>query len=57
MLVLTRKLNEQLTIKTPSGEVIIIEVKNLRKGSVKIGVQARRDVTIHRTETLEQGDK
>lgn len=57
MLVLTRKLNEQLTIETPSGEVIIIEVKNLRKGSVKIGIQARRDVTIHRTETLEQGDK
>lgn len=56
MLILTRKPGEQLTVVTPSGEVITIEITNMRRHQVRIGIEAARDIKIYRTETLQPGD-
>lgn len=62
MLVLARRHNESIIIKTASGEVIevvLIEIKNLHK--VRIGIIAPADVKIKRHEIYEgrsyAGDK
>ncbi len=49
MLVLTRGLGEQIMI----GNDIVISVEDMRYNSVRIGVQAPRDVPIHRQEIHE----
>ncbi len=49
MLVLTRGLGEKIMI----GDDIVISVEDLRYNSVQIGVQAPRDVPIHRQEIHE----
>lgn len=46
MLVLTRKLGETITI----GDHVKVTVVGIDKGQVRIGIQAPRDVIVHREE-------
>ena len=50
MLVLTRKSGESLYI----GDDIVITVIDVRKGQVKIGVEAPKSVPVYRKELLEK---
>jgi carbon storage regulator len=47
MLVLSRKPLEQIVIA--NGEIVITVVE-IRKGSVRLGIEAPRDVPVHRRE-------
>lgn len=49
MLVLTRKLNESIVI----GDDIIIKVVDVSGKSVKIGIDAPKDITVYRHEVFE----
>ncbi len=49
MLVLTRKVNESITI----GNDITITVLDIRRNQVRIGIEAPRDTSVHRTEIYE----
>jgi len=49
MLVLSRKKNEGITIDHPSGAIHIVVVE-VRGDKVRIGIEAERDVMIHRDE-------
>ena len=46
MLILTRKVGESLLI----GDDVSITILNIRGNQVKIGVQAPKDVSVHREE-------
>lgn len=48
MLVLTRKLNEGIVI----GEHIRITVLEIKDQSVKLGIQAPREISVHRDEVF-----
>ncbi|NIS07120.1 MAG: carbon storage regulator CsrA [Gammaproteobacteria bacterium] len=50
MLILTRKIGEEIVI----GENILVKVLGVRSGQVKIGVQAPRELPVHRQEVLER---
>lgn len=50
MLTLTRKVGERIIV----GDEIVIEVKEIRRNHVRIGVQAPDDVKIHREEVWER---
>lgn len=50
MLVLSRKTNESIMI----GDEIEVIVLDVREGSVKIGINAPRTITVHRQEVYEE---
>lgn len=50
MLVLTRKRNQEIVI----GDDIRVVVVSIDRGTVRLGIVARRDVNIARSELLEQ---
>lgn len=50
MLILTRKAGETVLI----GDDISITVLNIRGNQVKIGIEAPKDVTVHREEIYER---
>jgi len=50
MLVLTRKKGEKIVVRTPHGEVIVITLGEHQHGRTKVGIDAPRDVTVHRWE-------
>ena len=52
MLILTRRVGETLKI----GEDIEVTVLGLRGGQVRIGINAPRDVAVHREEILSSRD-
>jgi carbon storage regulator len=49
MLVLSRKLNEKIMI----GDMIEVSILELSKDRVKIGVNAPKQITVHRKEVYE----
>jgi carbon storage regulator len=53
MLTLTRKVGEQIRI----GDGITIVVKEIRKGQVRLGIEAPGDVPIHREEIAARIDR
>jgi carbon storage regulator len=50
MLILTRKLGEQITI----GDDIVIRVVDIKGGQVKLGIDAPRHIEVHREEIYER---
>ena len=50
MLILTRKVGESLLI----GDDVSITILNIRGNQVKIGVQAPKDVSVHREEIYQR---
>lgn len=48
MLVLARKKNEQICI----GDGVVITVVDIRGDKVRLGIEAPRDVPVHRSEVL-----
>lgn len=50
MLILTRKAGEQIRI----GEDIVIQVLEMGRGVVKLGIKAPRSIAIHREEVFER---
>lgn len=50
MLILTRKVEESIKI----GDTITIKVLSVSDGQVKIGIDAPRDLKVHRTEVYEE---
>lgn len=50
MLILTRKLNESITI----GDEVKITVLEIEKGHVRLGIDAPRHISIHREEVYER---
>ena len=55
MLVLTRKINQAIMIKSPQGgeiEVTVVEIRGADQ--VRLGVNAPRDVAVDRTEIRER---
>ncbi|TWI72383.1 carbon storage regulator CsrA [Desulfobotulus alkaliphilus] len=50
MLILTRKAGEQIRI----GDDITIQVLDLGKGGVKLGIRAPKNIAIHREEVFER---
>lgn len=55
MLVLGRKENEKIKCTTPEGRIIVITVGQIRGKSVRIGIEADKEVSIIRTE-IEEND-
>lgn len=54
MLVLSRKYDEDIVIKTPEGRIITVKVVQLLPDKVKLGFTADPEVTISRRELLTQ---
>jgi len=53
MLVLSRKLNQDITVVTSSGDTIVVRIVESRNGTVRLGFIAERDVVISRNELLD----
>ncbi len=53
MLILTRRLNEVIRI----GSDITIRVTNMRNGDVSLGIDAPREIAVHRQEIFEKISK
>ncbi|TFH50305.1 MAG: carbon storage regulator CsrA [Lysobacterales bacterium] len=50
MLILTRKVGESIMI----GETVEVKVLGLRAGQVKIGIEAPKDLKVHREEIYQR---
>jgi carbon storage regulator len=50
MLVLTRKAGESIVV----GDDIVVTVLEIRGGQVRLGVEAPRDISVHRSEVQQQ---
>lgn len=50
MLILTRKVGEVIMI----GDDIVVKVLGVRSGQVKIGIEAPRELPVHRHEIFER---
>jgi carbon storage regulator CsrA len=56
MLALTRRLDEDLELRTPVGEVLaVIKILEVRGGRVRLGIEAPPEVAIIRKELLQAG--
>ena len=53
MLVLERKLNEIISIQTPSGDIIDIQLMETHASKARIGIDAPQDYVIFREELEE----
>ncbi len=49
---LTRRVDERIRIKTPSGDIIWVKLSSTRGQQARIQIQAQRDVEIFREELL-----
>ena len=52
MLVLTRKSDESLTFILPTGQRMLIRVKDIRSQSLSVCIDAPKDVRVFRTEAM-----
>ena len=50
MLVLSRQRDETIVIRTPIGEIIEVTIVDIRGDKARIGVNASKDVIVHRKE-------
>jgi carbon storage regulator len=50
VLILTRKVGESIMI----GDSVEVKILGLRAGQVKIGIEAPKDLTVHREEIYER---
>lgn len=50
MLILTRKVNEALMV----GDDVSVTVLGIKGGQIRIGINAPRDVSVHRQEVYEK---
>ena len=50
MLILTRKVGESIMI----GETVEVKVLGLRAGQIKLGIEAPKDLKVHREEIYER---
>ena len=50
MLILTRKSGEAIRI----GDHVTLKIMEIRGGQVRIGIEAPRDISVHREEVFEQ---
>ena len=50
MLILTRKVNETLMV----GDDVTVTVLGIKGGQIRIGINAPRDVSVHRQEVYEK---
>ena len=53
MLILTRRINESLVI----GDEVTVTILGVKGNHVRIGVDAPRDVSVHREELAHKDDK
>lgn len=53
MLILTRNVGQRLIITTPSGETIAVQIMTSR-GTVKVGIDAPKSITVDREEIHER---
>lgn len=53
MLVLSRKVNEKVII----GENIVVTVVDIDRGRIRLGIDAPKDLPIHREEVLDRMNK
>jgi carbon storage regulator CsrA len=57
MLALTRRLDEDLELQTPVGEVLaVIKILEVRGGRVRLGIEAPPEVVVIRKELLQAGE-
>lgn len=54
MLVLSRRIDEEIVIETPQGQIYVMVISVDIKGKVRLGVSAPREVPVHRREVLER---
>ena len=52
MLVLTRKSDESLTFILPTGQRMLIRVKDIKSQSLSVVIDAPKDVRVFRTEAM-----
>ncbi len=50
MLVLSRKTDQTAVARLPDGREIVVKVIEIRNGTVRLGFEADRDITIDRRE-------
>lgn len=52
MLVLTRRTDESIVCQASNGEIITITIVRVQQGSVRVGISAPPQVSVHRPEVL-----
>lgn len=57
MLVLTRKENEQITLETSDGLIVLTVVDVRADGRVRVGIDAPKSIPVHRREVYERTKK
>ena len=54
MLILTRGIGKMIYCLNPNGTIITINVLGVKGNQVRIGIDAPKDIIIHRSEVLEK---
>lgn len=54
MLILTRRVGERILIGADGPDQIVVEVKGVKGADVRIGIEAPREVPVHREEVQER---
>lgn len=57
MLILTRRPGEGVTITTPRGETIVVELFAVKGNQVRMGFIAEKKITVHRSEIQQKINK
>jgi len=57
MLILTRRINEEIVITTATGEKISILLMSIKGNQARMGVDAPRTMTVHRREVQDRIDR